>query len=116
MGRDAAAWAAAQAALLPAVPTSLAFIHIPLPQFMAAWSAGPTNGSMGEEVACPLVDTGVFHTLRCEGSRTGRTLGRYQLGGVVMGGGWRDAGWRLCLAGQGAWGPPCHTCLLLCIA
>lgn len=32
---------------------SLAFIHIPLPQFMYAWLQGPANGSKTEYVGCP---------------------------------------------------------------
>lgn len=53
-------WVRQQAAALPRVP-SLAFVHIPLPQFSEAWSAGaPANGTKGEETGCPLADTGFF--------------------------------------------------------
>ncbi|KAL4419342.1 hypothetical protein ABPG75_005873 [Micractinium tetrahymenae] len=56
-------WVAERAAALPHVP-SLAFIHIPLPQFLELWNSQPTRGSKGEAVACPLRDTGVFEAFR----------------------------------------------------
>lgn len=57
-------WAVEAAAELPPVNTTLAVIHIPVPQFLEMWQTRPTRGSKGEEVACPLVDTGVFDALR----------------------------------------------------
>lgn len=52
-----------QAARLPRVP-SLAFVHIPLPQHMLAWERGPVNGTKGEMVGCPGLDTGFFELAR----------------------------------------------------
>jgi len=57
------AWLEEQAAALPRVP-SLAFIHIPLPQFLRMWNSQPTRGSKREESSCPLLETGVFDALR----------------------------------------------------
>ena len=31
---------------------------------MLLWNSQPTNGSKGEETACPIIDTGVFQKLR----------------------------------------------------
>lgn len=56
-------WVLERAAALPRVP-SLAFVHIPLPQFRELWNSQPTLGSKGEAVACPLRDTGVFEAFR----------------------------------------------------
>lgn len=56
-------WVAEVAAALPRVP-SLAFIHIPLPQFRELWNSQPTRGAKGEAVACPLRDTGVYEAFR----------------------------------------------------
>ena len=57
------AWVRRTARRLPRVP-SLAYVHIPVPQFMAAWNGGPTLGSKQEDVACPLVETGLFDAAR----------------------------------------------------
>lgn len=56
-------WVQRTADALPTVP-SLAFIHIPVPQFMQLWNQHHTNGSKGEPVGCPLFDTRAFDTLR----------------------------------------------------
>jgi len=56
---DTVAWVRQQAAALPRVP-SLAFIHIPLPQHFLAWNHGAVNGSKGELVGCPGMDSGFF--------------------------------------------------------
>ena len=57
---DAVEWVRQQAAALPRVP-SLAFIHIPIPQFAEAWTSGaPASGTKGELSGCPLADTGFF--------------------------------------------------------
>lgn len=64
---ETVAWVREQAARLPRVP-SLALVHIPLPQFLAAWNrGGPVNGSRPEAVGCPGVDSGLFEVLRCAG-------------------------------------------------
>ncbi|KAL4452418.1 hypothetical protein ABPG75_008080 [Micractinium tetrahymenae] len=60
---DTVEWVRQQAALLPRVP-SLAFVHIPLPQHMLAWERGPVNGTKGEMVGCPGMDTGFFELAR----------------------------------------------------
>lgn len=56
-------WVVERASALPRVP-SLAFIHIPLPQFRELWNSQPTRGTKGEAVACPLRDTGVYEAFR----------------------------------------------------
>lgn len=64
VGGDIVEWVRQQAALLPRVP-SLAFVHIPIPQFSEAWSSGaPANGTKGEETGCPLDDTGLFEVAK----------------------------------------------------
>ena len=60
---SALAWVRRMCEKLPTVP-SLAFIHIPVPQFMEAWNEHATNGSKGEPVGCPLLDTRAFDVLR----------------------------------------------------
>lgn len=60
---DTVEWVRQQAARLPRVP-SLAFVHIPLPQHMLAWERGPVNGTKGEMVGCPGLDTGFFELAR----------------------------------------------------
>lgn len=40
VAKDTVQWVRDTAAGLPHVPTSLAFIHIPLPQFMGVWVGG----------------------------------------------------------------------------
>ncbi len=54
------AYAQEQVAWLGRAP-SLAFIHIPVPEFMYAWLWGACNGSKEETVGCP---SGA-HTLTC---------------------------------------------------
>jgi hypothetical protein len=57
--QDTLRWAQGQAAQLPRVATSAAFIHIPVPQFMYGylWGGG-YNGSKGEAVNCPAGGAG----------------------------------------------------------
>ena len=43
LGEDTLQWVAEQAAALPRVP-SVAFFHIPIPQFLELWNLYPTNG------------------------------------------------------------------------
>lgn len=57
------AWVRQEAERLPRVP-SLAFIHIPIPQFTTAWNRGPVNGTRGEAAGCPGMDTGFFEVAR----------------------------------------------------
>ena len=60
VANDIVDWVRQQAASLPRVP-SLAFVHIPIPQFSEAWSSGaPANGTKGEDTGCPLADSGLF--------------------------------------------------------
>lgn len=66
MPADTVDWVRQQAARLPRVP-SLAFVHIPLPQHMLAWERGAVNGTKGEMVGCPGVDTGFFELARWAG-------------------------------------------------
>ncbi len=63
VARDTVQWMQRVAAGLPRVP-SLAFIHIPVPQFLGVWNEQPTLGSKAEGVNCPLIDTGVFQAFR----------------------------------------------------
>lgn len=60
---ETVAWLTQQSADLPPVP-SLAVVHIPMPQFMAAWSGGAANGSRSELVSCPSSDSGLFAALQ----------------------------------------------------
>lgn len=54
-------WVERAHAYLPKVETSIAFIHIPLPEFRDLWRpASKTNGSRDEAVACPVLNTGLF--------------------------------------------------------
>ncbi|KAL4427687.1 hypothetical protein ABPG75_001776 [Micractinium tetrahymenae] len=63
---DTLAWVNATAASMPTVP-SLAFVHIPIPQFRDVWSDEPTVGSKEEDVACSVRDTGLFALARALG-------------------------------------------------
>lgn len=59
-------WMNRTAALLPKVP-SLAFVHVPVPEFMHLWNRGSARGSKHEPVNCPMSDTGAFVALRSAG-------------------------------------------------
>ena len=48
-----------QAAALPRAP-SLAFVHIPVPEFAQAWGSAGANGTKGEPTGCPVADSGFF--------------------------------------------------------
>lgn len=50
-------WMNRTLAQLPAVP-SLAFVHVPVPEFMRLWNAGAARGSKHEDVNCPMHDSG----------------------------------------------------------
>ena len=50
-------WMNQTLARLPRVP-SLAFVHVPVPEFMRLWNAGAARGSKHEPVNCPMHDTG----------------------------------------------------------
>lgn len=64
MEEETVEWLRRSATQLPRVP-SLAFVHIPLPQFKDAWNRSPANGTKAELVGCPQVDSGLFEVLRC---------------------------------------------------
>ena len=51
---------------LPKVP-SLAFVHVPVPEFMEVWNRGSARGSKHEPVNCPMSDTGLFGALKDAG-------------------------------------------------
>ncbi|CAL8463973.1 g3508 [Coccomyxa elongata] len=51
---------------LPRVP-SLAFVHVPVPEFMEVWNRGAARGSKHEPVNCPMSDTGLFKALKSMG-------------------------------------------------
>jgi pre-mRNA-splicing factor SYF1 len=51
------------AAQLPRVP-SLAFVHVPVPEFMHLWNRGSARGSKHEPVNCPMVDSGFFAAVK----------------------------------------------------
>lgn len=52
-------WVNQTLAELPRVP-SLAFVHVPVPEFMRVWNAGAARGSKHEDVNCPMHDTGAL--------------------------------------------------------
>ena len=62
MGPSTVAWLAQQSQQLAPVH-SLAFIHIPIPEFTAAWIAGAVKGSKAEPVNCPSADNGLLPVL-----------------------------------------------------
>lgn len=43
---------------------SLAFVHIPPPEFMIAWNDGNVRGSKSEPVNCPSGDSGLVQALK----------------------------------------------------
>ena len=71
---------------------SMAFFHIPLPEFevaIEAWEAGElestyTFGGVGEGVSCPPVNTGLFDALVEEGSTTHVFNGHDHLNNVSL--------------------------------
>lgn len=48
---------------LPKVP-SLAFVHVPVPEFMDLWNRGAARGSKHETVNCPMHDSRLFRAAR----------------------------------------------------
>lgn len=48
---------------LPSVP-SLAFVHVPVPEFMEVWNKGLARGSKHEDVNCPMHDSGLFRAAK----------------------------------------------------
>jgi len=48
---------------LPKVP-SLAFVHIPPPEFIHVWEEVEVSGTKREDVCCPLRNSGLTHSLR----------------------------------------------------
>ena len=48
---------------LPSVP-SLAFVHVPVPEFMELWNKGLARGSKHEDVNCPMHDSGLFRAAK----------------------------------------------------
>ncbi|KAK9918079.1 hypothetical protein WJX75_001042 [Coccomyxa subellipsoidea] len=56
-------WMNRTLAALPKVP-SLAFVHVPVPEFMDVWNRGLARGSKHEPVNCPMSDTGLFAALK----------------------------------------------------
>lgn len=50
-------WMNRTLARLPRVP-ALAFVHVPVPEFMALWNSGAARGGKAERVNCPMSDTG----------------------------------------------------------
>ena len=66
VGSDTVSWFTRTAAALPKVP-SIAFIHIPVTEFMYMYNDFPTKGLKGEGVACGLVNTGTFQALKAAG-------------------------------------------------
>ena len=62
---ETVAWFAEQAAALPAVNTSLAFVHIPIPAVVPLFDSQPTWGTKQENSTCPVMDTGVFDAFKC---------------------------------------------------
>lgn len=62
MGPTAVAWLQRSAQQLPQAP-SLAFVHIPVPEFLTAWHHGLAKGSKAEPVNCPSADTDLLSVL-----------------------------------------------------
>ena len=54
---------------------SLAFFHIPLPDYQAAWDAGVAVGHKHEEICSPLLNSGFFTALVEAGSVLGTFVG-----------------------------------------
>jgi hypothetical protein len=57
----------------------LAFFHIPLPEHRQAWDNGKALGHRGEEVCCPLYNSGFFEVLRAAGHVLGAFVGHDHL-------------------------------------
>ncbi|KAK9806513.1 hypothetical protein WJX73_005719 [Symbiochloris irregularis] len=62
VGPSTVRWLSAQHKLAD-VP-ALAFVHIPPPEFMAAWNSGDVRGSKSEPVNCPSGDSGLLQALK----------------------------------------------------
>lgn len=56
-------WMNRTAQQLPKVP-SLAFVHVPVPEFMELWNRGLAKGSKHESVNCPVHDSGLFQAAK----------------------------------------------------
>lgn len=69
--REQIQWFAGEFLPLP----SLAFFHIPLPEYHAAWEKGATVGQKGEAVCSPGLNSGFFATLVETGSVLGTFVG-----------------------------------------
>jgi hypothetical protein len=64
---DQISWYKRKASELQAVRpnlTSLAFFHIPLPEYVEVWNNEPVYGDKHENVACPLKNTGGFQAFK----------------------------------------------------
>ena len=61
VGQSTVNWLATQAAQL-SLP-GLAFVHIPIPEFVTAWNAGLVRGSKAEPVNCPSAKGSLFEAL-----------------------------------------------------
>ena len=64
VGDDTVAWLARVGGGLPKVPAQIAFAHVPLPEVIAAWDDSESHGGRGEEVCCPLRNTGLLATAK----------------------------------------------------
>jgi hypothetical protein len=67
----------ASAARRPAL--TLAFLHIPLPEYETAWAAGEAVGSRGEAVCCPALNSGLFAAFHEKGDVLGAFCGHDHL-------------------------------------
>jgi len=54
---------------------ALAFFHIPLPEYNAAWDAPTRVGEKNEDVACPKANSGLFAAMLEEGDVMGTFVG-----------------------------------------
>ncbi|KAL4444638.1 hypothetical protein ABPG77_002455 [Micractinium sp. CCAP 211/92] len=66
VAEDTLSWVNTTASRMPAAP-SIAFVHIPIPQFIDVWWDEPTVGNKQEDVACSVRDTGLFQLSRALG-------------------------------------------------
>lgn len=68
-------WLNARLARMPRAPTSAAFIHIPVPEFVRAWNRGVhVSGEKRELTCCPSCNSGALQTLRCARAAPAFTL------------------------------------------
>lgn len=59
----------------PQALPSVAFFHIPIPEYQEAWEAGATVGRKGEEICSPRLNSGFFSALVEQGSVLGTFVG-----------------------------------------